>query len=135
MNRTQTLATALLFASLPFAQSALADGRDRDDYDGRRSHAEDRHHGHGYGHDRDHRRHYDRGHYGHYRHHGHHARHGGYGWRHDHGRHYGHYDSHDRGYRPTVVAPRLVLPLPLPPVPMIVIKKHHDAKIVLRHPY
>lgn len=120
MNTIKTAAAALLIASLPFAPTAFA--RDR-------GHGDDRYGQARYEHRHDHHwrhahRHHDR-HY--YRHHQPHR-----------GHNYG-YGYETRGgwdYRPKVVAPQVVLPLPpLPPVPVIVLKKHHDARIVLRHPY
>jgi hypothetical protein len=112
MNRTKTLAVALLVALLPFAPAAFAsdrghNDRGRDDRgQGRPDHAR----GHDYGHDR----HGYRGH--HY------------------GHHYRHYDTrYYYGGRPAQV----VLPFPpLPPFPVIVLnKRHNGAHVELRRPY
>lgn len=110
MNRTQTLAVVVLAALLPFTQTAFASDRDRSDH-GRSKHSRD------YGHDR-HRDHYER-HNGHY--HGHHY------CNEDH--RYHHYQSrysHDNQYNyGGQVGIRLPFP-PLPPFPVIFLKKHHD---------
>ena len=113
MNRTQTLAVAVLAILLPFAQTAFA--RDEDHSDRGRSEYEssydhDQHHGH-------HDRHY-RSHRGHY--HGHHY------CNEDH--RYNHYQSqynHGNQYNyGGQVGIRLPFP-PLPPFPVIILKKPH----------
>jgi hypothetical protein len=127
MNKLKTAAATLLIATLAMSQASFADGRGRG---GDNDYRQDRHARY------DDRR--DRGHWDGrdgYRHHyrGHHRHHG-------HGHGYGHfYGHHDRRWAydapviaPRVVAPQIVLPLPLPPVPVIVLKKHHDAHVVLR---
>lgn len=105
MNRTKTIASALLLMILPFATSTFASERD---------HGE-RGRGHEYGQHRDghydHRRH-------HYRHHydNHHDRH-----------HYRHHDSYRHSeYRGHDNHASVSLPFPpLPPFPVIIFKPHH----------
>ena len=127
MNTLKTTAAALLIATLAAAPTSFADGRGRGDSDYR----QDRYARHD---DRGDRGHWDRhdGHRHHYRGHHRHGHH--YGHRHGHGRAYGRYDRRwDHGpvvVAPPVVAPRIVLPVP--PLPVIVLKKHHDAHVVLR---
>jgi len=109
MNRTKTLAVALLIAALPFASATYASERGHDNRgQGRPEHAR--------GHDAGHDRHGYRGHHGrhHYRH-NHHNRHHNVG-------HSGH-------------GARVALPFPpLPPFPVIVLnKKHHNGHAELRH--
>lgn len=135
MNTVKTAAATLLIATLAVAQTSFADGRGRGDNDYRQdryARQDDR----GVRGDRDHwderdsYRHHYRGHYRHDHHYGH---------RHGRGHAYGRYDRDDRRWdhgpvvvAPPVVAPRVVLSLPMPPVPVIVLKKHHDARVVLR---
>ena len=121
MNRTQTIAVALLVVALPFASAAYAADRGHGDRDnGHQDHAR----GHDYGHDR----HGYRGKHGHdhYRHgyHGHHYKHH---YRHGHHLNAGHYGH----------GAQVMLPFPpLPPFPVIVLnKKLHAAHVVLRRPY
>jgi hypothetical protein len=119
MNTIKIAAVTLLIAALPFAPTAFAQDRDRGHDNYGREHYQRHQHDHHWRHAH---RHHDR-HY--YRHH-----------QPDYGHGYGYEGRGGRDYRPKVVAPRIVLPLPpLPPVPVIVVKKHHDARIVLRHPY
>lgn len=110
MNRTQTLAVAVLATLLPFASAAFASEREHDDRGhGRPEHAR----GHDYGHDR----HGYRGH-----HNRHHYRHGHHGYQHD----TGHYSQ--GGHRAEVMLP---FP-PRLPFPVIVLnKKHHTTHIEL----
>lgn len=129
MNTLKTAAATLLIATLAVAQTSFADGRGRGDDDYR----QDRHARHddrgdrGRWDGRDGYRHHYRSQYRHdYRH----------GYRHGHGHAYGHYKHggvHSRTVvAPRVVAPHIVLPLPVPPVPVIVLKKHHDVRVVVR---
>jgi len=112
MNRTKTLAAALLLAVLPLTSTAFAS--DRDYAERGRGHNsgheydrdEDRH----YGHHRPHYRHYDR------HHSRHHYRH--YDYRHGHGGH------EDRGWEDRRASVTLPFP-PLPPFPVIIFDKHH----------
>lgn len=102
MNRTKTIASALLLMILPFAAPAFASDRDRGHEDEEYRHG---HHGR-HGHHRPHYRH-------HYYHHQdwHHNRHHG-SYRHD-------YRGHDNRASVTLPFP------PLPPFPVIVVKPHH----------
>jgi hypothetical protein len=110
MNRTQTIAVALLVAALPFASTAFAADRGHGDRGNGHQDRDNGHDRHGYrgqhGHD-----HYRYGYRGH--HIKHHYRH-----RHDNAGHYGH-------------RAQVVLPFPpLPPFPVIVLnKKHHGAHL------
>lgn len=127
MKTSKTAAVAFLIAALPLAASAFAHDRgygyDDDDYDQPRYHRD--YHDRGW--DRcDHDRRFRRDDYR-YR-----------------SSYYERRDWDDDRPRvmapvvapvmvPRVVTTRVVLPIPpLPPVPMIVLKKHHDARIVLR---
>ena len=116
MNRTQTLAVALLVAALPFTSVAFASDRDEDDDHERHERHHERYDDHGYrGH---HSRHQYRRHQRprfycahHHQYHDH---------AHDHDEGHGRYNRwEDRGNR-------IVLPFPpLPPFPVIIFK-HHD---------
>lgn len=125
MNRTQTLAVAVLATLLPFAQTAFASDREHADRGhGRSEHAR------GHGHDQHrYRRHHDSHHYT--QHHSH--RHTQY-CRHDHDDYY--QDYNDAGhYSYNNQRAQIVLPFPpLPPFPGVVLsKKHHIPYIELRH--
>lgn len=111
MNRTKTIASALLVMMLPFTSPSFASERDREHGDRGRDHEygeyrQGRHDGH-YGHHRHHYRH----HY--YNHHDrHHYRH------HDAYRH-SEYRGHDNHASVSLPFP------PLPPFPVIIFKPHH----------
>lgn len=123
MNRTQTLAVAVLATLLPFAQTAFASDREHGDRGhGRSEHAR----GYDYGHDQHrYRGHHDSHHYSHR--HTRYCQHG----------HDDHDDySHDAGhYSYNNQRAQIVLPFPpLPPFPGVVLsKKHHIPYIELRH--
>lgn len=104
MNRTKTIASALLLMILPLAVPAFAS--DRDHGDRGRGHEYGQHRQGHYGHHRPHyRHHYDRHHdRHHYRHHG--------SYRHD-------YRGHDNHASVTLPFP------PLPPFPVIIFRPHH----------
>lgn len=120
MNRIQTTAVAVLLATLPYAPSAFAHDRDHDGRDAGRHARYERH---------DH----DRGWHHGYRHHYRHHHQSYYRSGRDHGYDSGyHYPIRDRWEQPRV---SVVVPVPLPPLPVIVLKKHHDPRVVLRPAY
>ncbi len=118
MNRTQTLAVAVLATLLPFAQAAFASDWEHEDRDhGRSEHAR--------GHNYDHDQHGYRG--DHYPHH--HTQY----CQHDHDDYYQDYNNAGYYSRNDQRA-QIVLPFPpLPPFPVIVLsKKLHIPHIELR---